>query len=77
MSADQVEKAAQPFYQADNSAARRFQGSGLGLSIVKSLMEAHGGSLVLQSEPGRGTQAAMRFPASRVGHPSPRLQTTP
>jgi signal transduction histidine kinase len=38
------------------------QGSGLGLSIVKGLVEAHGGRIVLRSEPGRGTDFLVRLP---------------
>jgi signal transduction histidine kinase len=38
------------------------RGAGLGLSIVRSLVEAHGGEMALQSEPGRGTRVTVRFP---------------
>jgi signal transduction histidine kinase/predicted ATPase/serine/threonine protein kinase len=54
-----------PFSQADASTARQFGGSGLGLSICKSLIEVNmGGHIWLRSEPGVGTTAyfTIRFP---------------
>ncbi|UKJ74110.1 sensor histidine kinase [Azospirillum brasilense] len=72
MTPEQIGKAAQPFYQAEDGATRRFQGSGLGLSIVKSLMEAHGGRLLLEGAAGAGLRASLHFPAERVGVPAPR-----
>jgi two-component system cell cycle sensor histidine kinase PleC len=42
------------------------KGTGLGLPIVKGLVEAHGGKVLLQSELGRGTSIACRFPRERV-----------
>ena len=40
----------------------RHRGAGLGLSIVKSLVELHGGNMALDSEPGRGTRVTVRLP---------------
>jgi signal transduction histidine kinase len=40
----------------------KHRGAGLGLSIVKSLVELHGGVMALESEPGRGTRVTVRFP---------------
>lgn len=50
------------FYQADTSRARRGQGTGLGLSIVRSIMDLHAGTADLDSKPGAGTVAHLRFP---------------
>ena len=47
----------------------KHRGAGLGLSIVKSLVELHGGIMVLESEPGRGTRVTVRFPEN--GTPAP------
>ena len=47
------------FYKADN--ARQSSGSGLGLSIVKQLVESYGGSVALESELHRGTTVTLRF----------------
>jgi cell cycle sensor histidine kinase DivJ len=44
-----------PFGQVDSRLARRYQGTGLGLSLAKSLVELHGGALIIDSEPGKGT----------------------
>jgi signal transduction histidine kinase len=49
------------------SQGSRHRGAGLGLSIVKSLVEAHGGDMNLVSEPGRGTRVTVRFPERGEG----------
>jgi signal transduction histidine kinase len=64
--ADQIGRVTQPFVQAEGSYARRFEGTGLGLPITKALAELHGGRLTLASCPGRGTEAIIVIPASRV-----------
>jgi len=48
------------FYRADPS--RSSQGVGLGLALVKSIMDLHGGSAQIASEPGRGTTVTLTFP---------------
>ncbi|MEO6870876.1 MAG: sensor histidine kinase, partial [Chthoniobacterales bacterium] len=48
------------FYRADPS--RSSEGSGLGLALVKSIADLHGGSVAIASEPGRGTSVTLRFP---------------
>ncbi|HYM30126.1 MAG TPA: PAS-domain containing protein [Candidatus Cybelea sp.] len=65
MSPADLGKALEPFGQVDSSLERKYEGSGLGLPLVKSLAELHGGSLELKSQPGRGTTATIHFPASR------------
>ena len=49
------------------SQGSKHRGAGLGLSIVKSLVELHGGTMSLDSEPGRGTRVIVRFPESGAG----------
>jgi DNA-binding response OmpR family regulator len=50
------------FYQADSSRTRRYEGAGIGLSIAKSIMDAHGGTIALRSEPGIGSTFTLVFP---------------
>ncbi|GAB1393021.1 hypothetical protein MASR1M60_11840 [Rhodocyclaceae bacterium] len=55
-----------PFSQLDDSTSRRYGGSGLGLSIVRSLAKAMGGDVGVESEPGRGSRFWFRIRAERV-----------
>jgi signal transduction histidine kinase len=52
------------FYRADGSRTRATGGSGLGLAIVKQLVEAHGGEVWAESEPGRGSVFSFALPLS-------------
>ena len=62
MAPEDVTKAFERFHRADPSRSRRQGGSGLGLSIVAAIVEAHGGTVGLTSELGRGTVVAVRLP---------------
>lgn len=66
MSPDQIPLVLKPFVQVDSSLARRYQGTGLGLPLAKSLTELHGGGLTIESAPGDGTIATVRLPAHRL-----------
>lgn len=54
------------FGQVDGSLARKYDGAGLGLPLSRKLMEKQGGTLELQSEPGKGTTAIITVPSARV-----------
>jgi signal transduction histidine kinase len=60
------ERMFEPFTQLDNSLARRFQGSGLGLHLARTLAVALGATLALEDADGPGIVAVLRFPPSRL-----------
>ena len=57
---------AEPFVQADDSYARRYDGIGLGLTLVRQIAELHGAQLQIESEENVGTTVDMIFPAVAV-----------
>jgi PAS domain S-box-containing protein len=63
---DEIERALSPFGQVNNDLDRATSGAGLGLTLVTSLMELHGGRFELFSQKGIGTTATLVFPSSRV-----------
>ena len=56
------------FYRVDKARSREFGGVGLGLSIVKTLAEAHGGSIEVRSVVGQGSTFTVRLPGSSHSH---------
>lgn len=62
--ADDLPRVFERFYRADPSRSRASGGSGLGLSIVASIVEAHGGAATVASEPGRGARFRLTLPSA-------------
>ena len=59
-----------PFSQVENVMTREHEGSGLGLTLIRKLMELHGGRVWIESEEGKGSSVFLLFPKSRVIDPS-------
>lgn len=72
ISADDLPRLGTPFVQADADINRRYEGTGLGLSVVKGLVHLHGGTLAIASKPGEGTTVSVTLPAETVARPTER-----
>jgi len=67
---DAIPRLTEAFYQVDGTLARSHDGTGLGLSLVKTFVEAHQGDLAISSNIGVGTRVQVVFPKTRVCAPS-------
>jgi signal transduction histidine kinase len=67
IAADDLEEITKPFVQVSGPGSGRHQGTGLGLHMVRTLIELHGGTMEIESEADAGTSVSLRFPAARLG----------
>jgi len=63
---EDIPRVLKPFSQVASSHTRNHEGTGLGLTLAKSLSEAQKGRLEIESEPGKGTTVSVFFPAERT-----------
>jgi len=66
IAAEDLEHLFKPFSQIDSGLARRFDGTGLGLAMVKLLADLHGGSVAVESEVGAGSRFTVWLPLRRM-----------
>jgi signal transduction histidine kinase len=66
MAKEDIPRALLAFGQIESQLSRRYEGTGLGLTLAKSLTEMHGGRLTIDSEPNVGTIVTIHLPASRI-----------
>ncbi|MDB4952564.1 MAG: hybrid sensor histidine kinase/response regulator [Myxococcales bacterium] len=66
ISAEELKHLFKPFSQIDTGLARRFEGTGLGLAMVKLLAELHGGTVAVESAPGQGSRFTVWIPIRSV-----------
>ncbi|MGH9767894.1 MAG: ATP-binding protein [Blastocatellia bacterium] len=62
-----------PFWRGDDATATQIHGNGLGLHLVKTIINAHGGGISVQSAPGRGSSFTVTLPAiaRTIAQPAP------
>jgi signal transduction histidine kinase len=65
----------QRFYQADKSLSRNSEGTGIGLSLIKSIVELHGGNISVESKIGKGSIFTVELPVRTIENPKPTAQT--
>ena len=66
MKPEEIPIALEPFRQIDSVHTRRYEGTGLGLPLARTLAELHGGTLHIDSAPGRGTTVTVTLPPERL-----------
>ncbi|TCR61176.1 cell cycle sensor histidine kinase DivJ [Bosea sp. BK604] len=66
IAASDLPRLGDPFFQAKSSYDRTYEGTGLGLSVVRGLVGLHGGCLTVESAPGIGTRVSVRLPIGGV-----------
>ena len=66
IASENIGRVLEAFEQVDSSLSRNQQGTGLGLPLVRAMMELHGGTFVLTSTVGVGTEAKITFPSERI-----------
>ena len=60
--ADDVPRIFERFFQVDNTATRRFGGTGMGLGLVKRVVQAHAATVEVETRVGSGTRIVLRWP---------------
>jgi signal transduction histidine kinase len=71
IASDDLTKLFQPFIQIDSSLSRKYEGTGLGLVLVKQIVELHGGDVTINSEVGRGSCFTAIIPQTYLNLPQP------
>jgi two-component system phosphate regulon sensor histidine kinase PhoR len=71
MTRDEQQRIFERFYRAQNARVRNVRGSGIGLSLVKHIVEAHGGRVEVTSAPGQGATFTVVVPAAPLVTPGP------
>jgi signal transduction histidine kinase len=66
---DDLPKLFRPFVQVDSALNRQYEGTGLGLALVKRIVELHGGSVGVESVVGEGSKFSFTLPSSE-GQPT-------
>ena len=75
--AEERDRVFDPFYQIDQSSTREYGGAGLGLAIVKRLVEAHQGTIHVESNEPNGAVFVVTLPAGRPSTAPPARSSTP
>jgi PAS domain S-box-containing protein len=70
---EDIPRVMEPFTQIESPLTRQREGTGLGLPLVKKLIELHGGTIELESAHAKGTRAIVRVPAHRVASDGSRI----
>ena len=77
ISEEDLERLFQPFSQIDSGLARKFEGTGLGLAMVKLLTELHGGAIAMESSVGEGSCVTIWLPMRPLGEDRPPTRPAP